>query len=119
MAAGLIAVAIAIRVIRAPAPEPRQQRFAAQRRSIDLSADRRTITVVTSYPFAGSCAKEPGGVTVEVAGSVVRVAAWVAEVEGEGDCTDECGVVRQSVTLEEPLPEGAVLEPVPGAVRTC
>lgn len=118
--AGVIAVAVAATVTRPRAPEPRQQRFAAQWRSVDLSADRRTITVVTSYPLAGFCTKEPAGVTVEVDGRVARVAAWVAEAAAEGSsCTAECGVIQQSVTLKEPLPKGVVLEPVPGAVTTC
>ena len=114
---GVVAVYMAGAVLRYKPPD-RPDRFAAQWRSIELSADRRTITVVTHYPLAGSCVKKPAGVTVEIDGTVARVGAWVSEVGGEV-CTAECGIVRQSVTLDEPLPRDVVLQPLAGAVRTC
>lgn len=89
-------------------------------RSIALSEDRRTITVSTTYPLAGFCAKDPGGVTVDVDASVARVSAWVVEQRGRGTvCSSDCGVVRQRVSLERPLPAQVRLEPPDGAVRGC
>lgn len=117
--AGLLGVAISVAVLRLDKPN-RPQKFAVQWRSIELSDDRRTITVVTSYPLAGFCAKEPAGVTVRLVGATARVAAWVAEPAAQGNgCTAECGIIRQSVTLEQPLPESVRFEAVDGAVQGC
>lgn len=74
--------------------------------SIDVSNDRRTVTVVTSYPRSVSCAKQPGGLKVKVEGDVAIV---IATMERRGDvssCTLECGYVTQSLTLDQPLADG-------------
>lgn len=71
-------------------------------RSVDVSADRLTLTIVTPYPLYPACAKLPAGVEVDVRDDVVVVAAYA---KGSGDtCTLECGQIVQTVTLDKPLP---------------
>jgi hypothetical protein len=111
----VVAVIAAFAVIDSDA-----QRYAVRWDAIEVSPDRRTITVVTSYPLAGSCVKEPDGVDITLEGSVAKVAAWMAAPTGGLTCTLECGRVTQTVALDEPLPEAIErLEPVEHAVKGC
>jgi hypothetical protein len=88
--------------------------------SIDFSNDRRTVTVVTSYPRFVSCVKRPGGLHVKVEGDVAIV---TATMEGSTDvhdaCTLECGYVTQSLTLDQPLAEGVRFASPPDADPGC
>lgn len=98
------------------------ERYAVRWESIELSEDRRTIRVVTSYPTEGFCVKEPDGIDVEVRDSTAVVAAWMSGPAPGGDlvCTAECGLVAQTVTLDDPLPESVErFEPVAKAVEGC
>lgn len=75
-------------------------------RGVDVSDDRRTLTVRSTYPIHQFCAKAPGGVHVEVTGDVAVVAAYVVRQANfrDGDsCTLECGIVTQEVTLDAPI----------------
>lgn len=57
---------------------------------------------------------------MRLVGATARVAAWVAEPAAQGDgCTLECGIIRQSLTLEQPLPESVRFVAVGGAVPGC
>ena len=97
------------------------ERYAVRWDAIEVSPDRRTVTVRTSYPLDGFCAKEPDGVDVSLDGRVATVAAWMTgPTPGSGvDCTMECSQVSQTVTLDSPLPEPVDFEPVPHAVEGC
>lgn len=76
--------------------------------TVEVSADRRVVTVVTAYPLGIDCAKEPTGLEVEVDGESVTVRARMANLSNpDGPCTLECGQVTQSVTLHDPLPSAA------------
>lgn len=91
---------------------------------LTVSADRRTIKVVTSSPVAGvGCAKSPGGVNVTVGeddGVAYIDARMTRDAPPEGVCTLECGSVEQTVTLAEPLPVNVSrFEPVGDAVPGC
>jgi hypothetical protein len=109
-----------------PAPDGRQyERVAVIWESIEVSDDRRLVTVTAAYPLGdGFCVKGADGVHVEAKGDVAYVAAWlrgpdlpVPEFTG---CTLECALVTQSVSLAEPLPDEVTrLEPVEGAVESC
>ena len=71
---------------------------------ITVSTDRLTVEVHTAYPTNG-CAKEPGGLRIDVADGVATVSASVENSTGAKRCTLECGQVRQTITLDEPLPD--------------
>ena len=91
-------------------------------RGTDVSPDRRTLTVWTTYPTSIPCGKQPSGVDVEVHGQVATISAYVARQAGmhDGDlCTLECGIVTQSVTLDEPLADGIRFESSPDAEPGC
>lgn len=85
---------------------------------VTLSPDRRVLTVSTYYPVDLFCAKQPAGVAVEVQDGVAVVSAFVSEIEGD-TCSLECATVVQSVTLDEPLPEGVTFAAPVGALRGC
>lgn len=86
--------------------------------AVEVSPDRRTVTVRTGYPSTLNCGKDPGGLDVEVAGGVATLDAVMAET-GASRCTLECGSVSQSVTLSEPLPEGVRFEAPSDAEPGC
>lgn len=94
-------------------------RTAVVPRSIVMSSDRRTITVETSYPVSMNCAKEPGGLKVQVNGDVAVVTATMERKNNIDSCTLECGRVTQSVTLDKPLPDGIRFEAPPDADPGC
>lgn len=96
-----------------------QQRGAVAFRDIEVSADRRTLTVSSSYPTKPFCAKEPDGVDVEIVNGVATVTAYLRSPKAQGLCTMECDIVTQRVTLEEALPEGIRFEPPPGIDPGC
>jgi len=98
-----------------------RQRYAVRWDAIEVSADRRTVTVVTSYPLDGFCVKEPDGVEISLDGRLATVAAWMTGPPRGSDimCTLECFQVTQTVTLDSPLPEPVEFEPVPHAVEGC
>lgn len=120
---GLIAVAlvVVVVVVALVIRTDDEQRLAVQWESIEVSPDRRTITVETSYPVDGFCVKDADGIDVTVNGTVATVAAWMTgPAPGSGtDCTMECGKVTQTVTLDSPLPASVDFQPVSGAVRGC
>ena len=72
---------------------------------ITVSVDRLTVEVQTAYPTNAGCAKEPGGLSINVADGVATISAIVENSNGAKRCTLECGHLSQSVTLDEPLPE--------------
>lgn len=53
-------------------------------RSVDVSDDRRTLTVTTAYATSVFCAKQADGVDVEVHGDVAVVSAYVTTQAGTG-----------------------------------
>ena len=118
----LLALVVGVALVVFADGDEDRQRYAVKWDSIEVSPDRWTITVETSYPIAGSCVKEPDGIDISVDGSVATVAAWMsgpAPQEGSA-CTVECGRVTQAVTLDSPLPESVKrFEPVAGAVEGC
>ncbi|MDQ3305359.1 MAG: hypothetical protein M3535_05160 [Actinomycetota bacterium] len=120
----LQALVVVLLVLTACGGERDVDRVSVAWESIELSDDRRTITVTTSYPLAASCVKEADGVDVRVQGEVAVISAWMRgpdlPLPPDTDCTAECGLVTQSVTLAEPLPdEVSALEPAPGSVDGC
>jgi hypothetical protein len=85
--------------------------------SIEVSPNRRTLTVETYYPVSLNCGKEPGGLDVDVGGGVALI---TAVMKGhDGDCTGECASVTQTVTLDEPLPNDVRFEAPPDADPGC
>lgn len=94
------------------------ERFAVELADVEVSSDRRVLTVSTFYPVGLFCPKQPAGVTVELRDGVAVVSAFVREVKGS-DCTAECATVVQQVTLKDPLPVGVEFESPPGALRGC
>ena len=87
--------------------------------SIEVSDDRRTLTVVTFYANSFNCGKLPGGVHVDVNDGVAVITA-VMKSEPDGvDCTMECGTVTQTITLPEALPTGVRFEAPPDADPGC
>jgi hypothetical protein len=87
--------------------------------SVWISADRRTVTVQTSYPTSLPCAKQPAGLDVEVDGGDAVVTALMARSGDGGSCTMECAGISQSVTLDEPLPLDVRLVAPAGADPGC
>jgi hypothetical protein len=72
---------------------------------VELSSDRRTVSVTTFYPVVGNCIKIADGVELAVDGEQAVVSAWMrSDTPAEAACTLECGFVTQSVTLDQPLP---------------
>ena len=75
--------------------------------SIDVSADRMTLTVTTSFPNIGHCIRIADAVDVAVEDDVAIISAWMrSDTPAEGMCTPDCGSVTQSVRLTMPLPDG-------------
>lgn len=72
---------------------------------ITVSADRLTVEVQTDYPTNAGCAKDPGGLSIDLVDGEATVRAIVESRSGNGRCTLECGQVTQTVTLDEPLPD--------------
>lgn len=72
---------------------------------IIVSSDRLAVEVQTAYPTNGGCAKEPGGLSIDVGDDLATISAIVENSAGTTTCTLECGHVWQSVTLDEPLPD--------------
>ena len=72
---------------------------------ITVSPDRLTVEVRTAYPTNAGCAKQPGGLSIDVVDGVATIRAIVENTADAEQCTLECGNVSQSVTLDEPLPE--------------
>ncbi len=87
--------------------------------SIGLSTDRRTVTVVTSYPRFVGCAKQPGGLQVKVEGDVAIVTATMKGSADVHACTLECGYATQSLTLDQPLAVGVRFAAPPDADPGC
>jgi hypothetical protein len=88
--------------------------------SIEVSDDRRMLSVVTFYANSLFCGKQPGGVHVEINDGRAVISAVLKEVELDGaDCTAECGTVTQTITLPEPLPTGVRFEAPPDADPGC
>jgi hypothetical protein len=73
--------------------------------SVELSNDRRTLSVTTFYPVVGHCIKNADGLEVDFDGDVAVVSAWMRSDTPAGAlCTLECGFVTQSITLDVPVP---------------
>ncbi len=82
-----------------------RSRTAVVPQQITVSADRLTVEAQTAYPTNSGCAKEPGGLSIDVANGVATITAIVENSTGATECTLECGQVWQSVSLDEPLPD--------------
>lgn len=78
--------------------------------SIEVSADRRTVTVSASYPTGVGCAKDAGGLDVDVENGVATIRAVIENLDGADRCTLECASVVQSITLDQPLAESIRFE---------
>ncbi len=118
----LLALVVGVALVVFADGDEDRQRYAVKWESIEVSPDRWTITLQTSYPIVDFCVKEPDGIDISVDGSVATVAAWMSgPAPQEGSvCTLECGRVTQAVTLDSPLPESVKrFEPVAGAVEGC
>ena len=87
--------------------------------SVEVSADRRTLTVVTYYPDSISCGHLPGGLEVDVADDVALITARMQSYPGDGDCFADCAGVTQTITLPEPLPTGVRFEAPADAEPGC
>lgn len=87
--------------------------------SIEVSDDRRTLTVVTFYPIKFNCGKLPGGLDVDIKDDVAVITAVMRSDSGGGNCTMECASVTQSITLPDPLPTGVRFEAPPNADPGC
>lgn len=75
--------------------------------SVELSADRQTLSVTTSYPAIGHCITIADGVEVNLDDGSAVVSAWMrSDTPAEGMCAPLCDSVTQLVTLAEPLPDG-------------
>ncbi len=94
------------------------KRHAVELAEVTLSPDRRVLTVSTYSPVDMFCPKQPAGVTVELRDGVAVVSAYVSEIKGD-TCSLECGTVVQSVTLDDPLPEGVKFVAPADALRGC
>ena len=86
--------------------------------SIDVSADRRALTVTTSYPVSLYCGHLPGGLEVEVEDGVALITALMKNA-GNGECPSSCESVTQTITLDEPLPTDVRFEVPPDADPGC
>lgn len=90
---------------------------------LDVSADRRTVTVSTALPL-DPCAEEDR-LVLEVRpdeGVVVVQPTFIVpplDETGETACTLECTAIEMSVTAPEPLPPDATFVPSPDAVTSC
>ena len=87
--------------------------------SIDVSPDRRTVTVVTFYPISFNCGHLPGGLDVDLDDRVAVITARMKTESDSGDCDAVCGSVTQTVTLPEPLPIDVQFEAPPDADPGC
>ncbi len=94
------------------------KRHTVELAEVTVSPDRRVLTVSTYYPIDLFCGRQPAGVTVEVRDGVAVVSAYVREIKGS-DCLAECATVVQSVTLDDPLPEGVKFAAPADALRGC
>ena len=87
---------------------------------VQVSADRRTLTVRTSYATFGFCVKLADGLDVRIDGASIVVSAWLASnTPSDGSCTLECSWVTQSITLADPIPADAQIIAVDEAVPGC
>ena len=73
---------------------------------VEVSADRLTLTVTSTYSKRVFCAKEPDGLKVEVVEGVALITSYLRQADVDGTCSMECGFVTQTITLSEALPEG-------------
>jgi len=87
--------------------------------SIEVSPDRRTVTVVTFYPTTFNCGHLPGGLEVDLSEGVAVITARMRSESDSGDCDALCASVTQTVTLPEPLPDDVRFEAPPGADPGC
>ena len=87
--------------------------------AIELSPDRRTVTVVTSYPTSFNCGHLPGGLDVDLNNDVAVITAMMKSRSDSGTCDASCGSVTQTVTLPEPLPSDVRFEALPDADPGC
>lgn len=119
----LAMLAFSLLVVSSCSRDEAPTRVAVVVRGTEVSSDRRTLTIWTTYPRSIFCGKQPGGVDVEtVDDHVAIIAAYVTRQVGlgEGDaCTMECGIVAQSVTLDVPLADGVRFESAPKAEPGC
>lgn len=75
-------------------------------RDVEISADRLTLTVTSTYSNRVFCAKEPDGLKVQVVEGVALITAYLRQADVDVTCSAECGFVTQTITLSEALPEG-------------
>ena len=86
---------------------------------IEVSPDRRTLTVVTNFSASVQCGSRPGGLYVDVKNGVAVITAMAKRFTIDGGCDAVCGTVTQTITLDEPLPEGVRFEPAFDADPGC
>jgi hypothetical protein len=87
--------------------------------SIEVSPDRRTVTVVTFYPTSFNCGHLPGGLEVDLSEGVAVITAKMKSESDSGDCDALCASVTQTVTLPEPLPRDVRFAAPPDADPGC
>lgn len=100
-------------------------RFTVKPSSIELSGDRRTITVGHGNAIdpPEGCAAQPDGVDVVLddAADVARLTVWMRTVElpDNADCILRCDYMTQSVTLDQPLSDAIEVVSSDDAGETC
>lgn len=84
---------------------------------LQVSADRRAVSVVAADPTVGVCT-EPLGLNLEVRPGLVVVQP-VFERQRDVACEQACDRIPLSVELEEPLADDVTFVASPQAVPTC
>lgn len=74
--------------------------------NVQVSPDRKTVTVATHYASSIKCAQDAGGASLLLNGQRATVTAFVTNATGRDYCLLPCGVVVQTITLDNPLPAG-------------
>ena len=87
--------------------------------TIEVSPDRRTLTVATYFPTSFNCGHLPGGLDVDVKDGVALITAVMKSRSNDGDCDALCAAVTQTITLDEPLPNDVRFEAPPDADPGC
>lgn len=88
--------------------------------SIEVSADRITVTAIAGAPLGAPCRLQPAGVEVEIEEEVATVTFLVTASKEIGEvCTSACPRLIQVITLDQPLAKDTRVVSSPGAVRTC
>jgi hypothetical protein len=88
---------------------------------LEVSADRRTVSVSTAVPL-DPCAEEDR-LVLEIRGDesvvVVQPTFVVPPRDDDTQCQLECIAIEMSATAAEPIPDHYTFVPSPDAVTTC